>query len=101
MLPLALEQGDLDLLYTLLQDKVHVPYRQSLIHDYKAFEELAIKEHIPFTISGSGSTMLYIVKDENSLLNQLKELKTTYEFKVAVVSIDEDGATITKENDYE
>jgi bifunctional ADP-heptose synthase (sugar kinase/adenylyltransferase) len=45
--------------------------------------------------------MLYIVKDENSLLNQLKELKTTYEFKVAVVSIDEDGATITKENDYE
>ena len=101
MLPLALEQGDVDLLYTLLQDKVHVPYRQSLIHDYKAFEELAIKEHIPFTISGSGSTMLYIVKDENSLLNQLKELKTTYEFKVAVVSIDEDGATITKENDYE
>ena len=101
LLPFALNNGDINLLYTLLQDKVHVPYRKRLIHDYDLFEALAKKDHLPFTISGSGSTMLYIVKEENSLLNLLKELKTTYEFKVAVVSMDEDGATIKKESDYE
>lgn len=62
-IPITLSKGteeSLEDLYELLKDKMHQPYRLKLINKSDKFQEYADKNHIPFCISGSGSTMLFI-----------------------------------------
>jgi len=59
-LPHALEQGDLPLLEELFHDRLHVPYRLALIAEGEKIQNIASKFHLPFTISGAGSSLLIL-----------------------------------------
>lgn len=67
-IPLAFKTGNIGLLRALFQDRIHEPYRKALIPEYEFFKELC--KDRAFAISGSGSTMLAIGKNE---LNFSKE----------------------------
>lgn len=60
----ALENGDLDLLYDLCDDKIHQPYRLGLIKNGDKIFAQAKKLHLPVLISGAGPTLLIISKDD-------------------------------------
>ena len=60
----ALELGDEKLLRTAMQDKLHQPYRKSLIADYDAIEALVRTTGAAFCVSGAGPTLLCITLDE-------------------------------------
>lgn len=71
-IPYAFKEGNLDLLYDLFVDKLHEPYRSKLIESYSNVKDIVDKYRLPFAISGSGSTMLIISKDD-LILNDLKK----------------------------
>ena len=60
----ALELGDEKLLRNAMQDKLHQPYRKSLITDYDAIEALVRTTGAAFCVSGAGPTLLCITLDE-------------------------------------
>lgn len=72
-IPKAFNEGNIDLLLDLFNDKMHEPYRAKLIKEYSSLKDICKKEELPFAISGSGSTMLIISKDLN-ILNKLKNI---------------------------
>lgn len=62
----ALQDGDEEILKLSFNDKIHQPYREKLIPDYKDLEKEALqKGALSFMISGSGSTCLAISTDKN------------------------------------
>ena len=60
----ALELGDEKLLRTAMQDRIHQPYRKSLIQDYDKIEALVRTTGAAFCLSGAGPTLLCITQDE-------------------------------------
>ena len=60
----ALELGDEKLLRTAMQDRIHQPYRKSLITDYDKIEALVRTTGAAFCLSGAGPTLLCITQDE-------------------------------------
>ncbi len=74
----ALEQGDGDLIRVSLTDRLHQPYRSSLIPGYEQAKKLALDcGALAFCISGAGPTLLCLSKDENfdeTLTHRLSEL---------------------------
>lgn len=68
---------DENLLFDACRDVLHEPYRAKLIEDYPAMKQLADEHHIPFWISGSGSTMAFVSQSEE----RLAALKTCIEEK--------------------
>ena len=91
-IPYALEKGDLDLLYQILDDKMHQNYRFPLIEDSELFINYSKKHKIPFCISGSGSTLLYIYKD--TIIQFLRELPLKNRWEFALLTVNKTGATI-------
>ncbi len=68
MLPLALERGDGDLLAAVTEDRIHEPYRRSLIHDYDTVREAARSLGArALVISGAGPTLLAFFDREPEL----------------------------------
>ncbi len=66
----ALETFDLDNISSLSKDKIHEPYRKTLIKDFKKYEKLAYQNGAKaFLISGSGSTCLSI-SDKDLIINE-------------------------------
>lgn len=60
----ALELGDMALLRTVLDDRIHQPYRRKLIADYDTIEALVHREGGAFCLSGAGPTLLCMTMDE-------------------------------------
>ncbi len=81
-LPKAFAEGNVELLKDLFDDRLHEPYRGKLIPGYQRLKEICQAEKVAFAISGSGSTMLMISKDEN-IVSKLKEFK--YNIKILEV----------------
>ena len=55
----AMELGDAELIHHALRDRLHQPYRETLIHDYHAMETLALDAGAcGFCISGAGPTCM-------------------------------------------
>lgn len=75
----ALKNYDLTNLSRVQGDKLHEPYRETLIHEFQDVKLICQKyDSVFFYISGSGSTLMNIVKDEANLSfieNELKDLK--------------------------
>lgn len=71
-LPKALNDGDLDLLLDILDDKIHEPYRMKLIPKFEEIKKVCNDNHSCLIISGSGSTMLVISKSYD-IANKLNE----------------------------
>ena len=64
----AFENYDTDTLKKVLADKIHEPYRKNLIHEYDEVKDICESiESYGFFISGSGSTLINILKDENNM----------------------------------
>ena len=80
-IPKAMETGDVSRLFLLLNDKLHQPYRLPLINEALKFRDFSKRNKIPFCISGSGSTLLFVSDREvESKLNKMK-FKNKWEFK--------------------
>ena len=75
----ALELGDEKLLRNAMQDRIHQPYRKSLIADYDAIEALVRTTGAAFCISGAGPTLLCITQDEKLEEKLAKKLDTITE----------------------
>ena len=87
-LPKAFEDGNINLLYELMQDVIHDPYRLKLISNGIDLKEWCKVHHLPCVISGSGASMLVISDNENIT----KEYKTSWQR--IVVKKDDKGAII-------
>lgn len=81
-LPKAFAEGNVEFLRELFNDRLHEPYRGKLIPGYQEIKEICRKEKVAFAISGSGSSMLIIAKDE-AIVSKLKKFK--YDIKVLEV----------------
>ena len=78
-LPYAFLQGNLDLIKDILSDKMHEPYRLPQIHGAEMIKNFAKERNLPVFLSGSGSTMIIIFKDE---LDYSSLLSLGWDFKV-------------------
>lgn len=77
--PKALKEGNLLLLKELLKDKLHEDYRYPFIPSYKLIQALNQKDNLLFTISGSGSTVLCLSKE--NAIKELSGLKEAFTIK--------------------
>ena len=92
----ALELGDEKLLRTAMQDRLHQPYRKSLIADYEAIEGLVRTTGAAFCISGAGPTLLCITQDEKleeKLAAKLPSI-TKANWQMLPLHIDFEGAKV-------
>ena len=92
----ALELGDEKLLRTAMQDKLHQPYRKSLIADYEAIEALVRTTGAAFCLSGAGPTLLCITQDpklEEKLAAKLPGI-TTAQWQILPLHVEFEGAHI-------
>ena len=89
-IPKALEEGNLEMLYYLLRDKLHQPYRFDLIKGSKKYLNFSKKNKLPFCISGSGSTMLFISNE--SIVEKLEKINDNY--TVIELKVDNGGAKV-------
>lgn len=81
----AIVKGEQEKLYTACRDILHEPYRKKLIPNYEFFRTVSEERKLPFWISGSGSTMLYLSvhKDElEDLKKHFEQIFPTFEFRV-------------------
>lgn len=92
----ALEQGNEELILNSLDDKLHQPYRKTLIHEYDEVKRICLdNKAFGFAISGSGSTLMALSKDSNFANNISKELsKLSYNWKIYELEVDHNGARI-------
>lgn len=92
----AFETYDLTLLKKVMGDKLHEPYRKEIIHEYN--EVRAICEQIDssaFFISGSGSTLMNIVKDENNIIKIKEKLASLkYNWQAILLKVDKEGTKV-------
>jgi len=82
-IPYAFKEGNVALLKELFNDKLHEPYRGKLINGYEDIKNALKELECAFAISGSGSTMIAITKNEKEVLEVLK--KFNYETRVVEV----------------
>ena len=92
----ALELGDEKLLHNAMRDKLHQPYRKSLVADYEAIESLARTYGVGFCLSGAGPTLLCITR--NKTIREKLEAKlptvTTHDWSIMPLHIDFEGARV-------
>lgn len=95
----ALETGRSDWLRAALQDRIHQPYRQSLIHHYDAVKQGAIAAGAyGLVISGAGPTVLALTSADHVATVQ-QTLATVWqtqniEAQAMALEVDRRGATI-------
>lgn len=90
----ALAKGDTELLSASLDDRLHQPYRASLIDGYGDVREAALAAGAhAFFISGSGSTCMAIYS-EDGFAERVRPAveKLPHAWRVLPLSLDEDGA---------
>ena len=92
----ALELGDEKLLRTAMQDRLHQPYRKSLITDYDAIEALVRTTGAAFCVSGAGPTLLCVTLDEKLEEKLAKKLPsiTKANWQMLPMHIEFDGAKV-------
>ena len=92
----ALELGDEKLLRTAMQDRLHQPYRKSLIRDYSQIEALVRTMGAAFCLSGAGPTLLCITQDETMEQKMAEKLNKIAQanWQILPLRIDFEGARI-------
>ena len=99
----ALAAGDRDWLRCALQDKIHQPYRRSLIQGYEAVQEAAVNAGAcGMVISGAGPTLLALTDATNADAVEKGMAVAWGEFgvkaDVRAISLDTEGAQISNRN---
>jgi homoserine kinase len=97
----GLETGQIDWLRAALQDRMHQPYRQTLIHGYEAVESAAVNAGAyGLVISGAGPTLLALTHATHAPAVQIA-MQTSWasqniDVQVEIAQLDEQGATIDR-----
>ncbi|MBR2894527.1 MAG: homoserine kinase [Oscillospiraceae bacterium] len=96
VLPGAFAQGDEMLLAAALQDRLHQPYRRSLIHEYGDVEAIAAENGCSaFCISGAGPTLLALTKDPAFAYRMAEGVRSlSCGWRVMELPVDFEGAAI-------
>ena len=92
----ALELGDEKLLRNAMQDRIHQPYRKSLIADYEKIEGLIRTTGAAFCLSGAGPTLLCITRNpglEDKLAKKMPAI-TTANWEMLPLHVEFQGAHI-------
>ena len=95
----ALELGDEKLLRNAMQDRIHQPYRKSMIADYDKIEGLIRTTGAAFCLSGAGPTLLCITRNpglEEKLAKKLDSI-TKANWQMLPLHVEFQGAHILKE----
>ena len=95
----ALELGDEKLLRNAMQDRIHQPYRKSMITDYDQIESLIRTTGAAFCISGAGPTLLCITRNpglESKLAKKLSAI-TQAKWEMIPLHIEFQGARVIAE----
>ncbi|WP_341731604.1 homoserine kinase [Microcoleus sp. EPA2] len=95
----ALAAGDRDWLRCALDDKIHQPYRQSLIRGYEAVQEAAMNAGAcGMVISGAGPTLLALtdVTNVDAVVREMAAAWGDFGVKadVRAISLDTEGAQV-------
>jgi homoserine kinase len=98
----ALETGNENWLRCALQDKIHQPYRQSLIQGYEAVQEAALNAGaFGMVISGAGPTLLALTDATNADAVVREMVAAWMEFgvkaDVRAIGLDTQGAQVSTE----
>ena len=96
----ALAAGDRDWLRCALQDKIHQPYRQSLIRGYEAVQQAAMNAGAcGMVISGAGPTLLALTNATNAdaVVNEMAAAWGEFGVKadVRAIGLDTQGAQVS------
>ena len=83
----ALELGDEKLLRNAMQDRIHQPYRKSMIKDYERIEGLIRTTGAAFCLSGAGPTLLCITRNPGLQEKLEKKLHDITEANWAVLPL--------------
>ncbi len=95
----ALELGDEKLLRNAMQDRIHQPYRKSMITDYEKIEGLIRTTGAAFCLSGAGPTLLCITRNpglEEKLAKKLSTI-TTANWEMLPLHVEFEGARVIYE----
>lgn len=85
----AFETNDINMMKHALKDKLHEPYRKTLIPEFERLEEICKDKGYLF-ISGSGPTCICVVdKDEHEIRERVAELK--YNWKCLSLKVEPNG----------
>lgn len=92
----AFETGDEDLLFESINDKLHQDYRKDLIPGYVDFKHFSKDNHIPFCISGAGSTLMFITKNlkKTDSISKFVSGSFSSHWTVHNLKVDVDGAKV-------
>lgn len=96
----ALETGNIPVISRALSDRLHQPYRFSLIPEFETVNRLARESGaIAFCISGAGPTLLALTDDRNfaGRLSARLRTETKKGWRVLAPEIDRQGAVVTEE----
>ena len=95
----ALELGDEKLLRNAMQDRIHQPYRKSMIADYDKIEGLIRTTGAAFCLSGAGPTLLCITRNpglEEKLAKKLGAI-TEANWQMIPLHVEFQGAHVISE----
>ena len=95
----ALELGDEKLLRNAMQDRIHQPYRKSMIKDYEKIEGLIRTTGAAFCLSGAGPTLLCITRNPGLEEKLAKKLGTITEanWQMLPLHVEFQGARVISE----
>ena len=96
VLPAAFAKGEESLLAAALQDRLHQPYRRTLIHEYDEVERLAAENGCrAFCVSGAGPTLLALTTDASFAARMAEGVKSlSYTWQVMELPVDFEGAKV-------
>lgn len=92
----ALEKGDEKLLRHAMQDRIHQPYRKSMIGDFETIEGLVRTTGAAFCVSGAGPTLLCFTQDEKLEEKLAKKLPaiTKAQWEILPLHVEFEGAKV-------
>lgn len=91
-IPFAFMEGDVELLKALMKDKMHEPYRMSLIKDSEDIKKTAHDNGFAFAISGAGPSLLVV--SGRDVMNTFDKFS---DFKLYKLTVASSGAIIEEE----
>ena len=86
----ALELGDEALLAMAMDDKIHQPYRRSLIADYGTIEALCKDKGAAFCLSGAGPTLLCVTRSGDLAAHLKQQLPPVTQANWTVLELEAD-----------
>lgn len=93
---------DVKMLPHALCDRLHEPYRKTLIHEYEQVKQICLSQaNAGFFISGSGSTLMNLPIDEKAAKNVEMQLSVlNHHWKSVLLKVDTCGACLLEEGTH-